>query len=155
MDLYPKQPQLEKPPIAASIVLVAIQIVVGLLMVFVGSLITSSGGSGLSMVGAMVGAMGYASWVETKVPGALAKRSMNLWLCGICTGFQIALAFVYLGLIALAARSDAGVELPPISIMLLVVPFAGALFFGATWLGLWQGRRIIEKQREKAAQRAA
>ena len=150
MDLYPKQPEMDKPPVIAGIILVVFQILTGILMLALGSLVRVQTGSSLSMVGGMVAAMSYAAWLERKGPGALAKRSMSLWLSGIAMAVQMLLALVYVGLLSLAAREDGGIQLPPVGFLLIVIPIAGAIFFAATWFGLWQGRRIIEKQRAKA-----
>lgn len=150
MDFYPKQPDLEKPPILAGCVLVVLQIVAGMVMVGFGALLHVNGGAAFSMVGALAAAMGFSVWIESKVPGALSKRSMLLRFSLIATIAQIVLALIYTAILWFAARSDGGIELPAFWLMALIISLAGGIFFGVTWLGLWQGRRIMEGRRAKA-----
>src|SRR5581483_1764701 len=112
MDLYPKQPEMDRPPVVAGVVLVALQILAGFIALAFGTLVRLRAGSALSMLGGICAAMGYSVWLENKVPGALERRSMVLWLSGIATVAQMVLALVYVALISLAAREDGGVQLP-------------------------------------------
>jgi len=131
-------------PVAA---LVAAQIAAGLVVAF--ACVLLPGSTGLSSLGGLIGAMTYGAWAETKSPGCLPPRVAR-GLALRAAVVQLLLAAPFLAALAYSPPPPGLDPIPPagwLAISLLIDVFV----FLVSWLGLVQGRRMIERTRRPAA----